>query len=396
MAKDRRKKTAAGTTAKKRKPIRGKQLLMISIAVCVVLAIVLGIVIVNAVKNSADKKPGAGSDVNQYNTTPVTLQGSVAYYIVGLLGEEETSPTDALFLLCHDKKKNTLSVLDMPRSTYLGENELWAEKYIGGVWGNPAPLDWCDTEGIRLYKAQIPDCEAQEHVVTQKVGSASYNLISVFNELYSLPIDGYFMIPKEAFVKLVDLLGGIDVEIHEAVTLGEIKFPVGVRTLDGAGAREYITRGGDSVKAELERVDRQRQVFLAIFQRLCMQTENQLKEDSLIPIMKGSTPFRTRTSQDDMLEIMAAFRKITPDKITAMVIPGEAAKSDGVNYYSVHRAELMEVLNTYFNPYGEPITEKDIQSPELASGSKSDTKLQTMDQIAVTQSMIVMEDKKDD
>ncbi len=390
MAKDRRKKT----TGKKRKfTLRGKRLLAVTVAVCCVLLVIFGIVLVNAIKN-AGHKDGSESDVNAYDTTPVSLQKKVAYYVVGLLGEEETSPTSSLFLLCHDKKKKTMNVLEIPQATYLGDSELWIEKKAGNVWGNPAPLDWCDFEGKRIYKAQIEECEEQGHTVSQKVGSASYNLISIFNEQYALPVDGYFMIPQEAFVKLVDLLGGLDVNLPEAVTLGEIKFSAGVKTLDGAGALTYITMGGDTVEADLGRIERQRRVFFALFQRLCLQSEEQLTEDSLLPVMKGSTPFRTRTSTDEMLEIIKAWKKISPENITAMIIPGAAAKLEGVSYYSVHRQQLIEVLNTYFNPYGEEITEAYVQVTELAAGGTSDMKVQTMDQIAVPQSGIKQDDEE--
>lgn len=390
MAKDRRNKT----TGKKRKvTLRGKRLLAVTVAVSCVLLVIFGIVLVNAVKNSG-KKDGSESDVNAYDTTPVSLQKKVAYYVVGLLGEQETSPTSSLFLLCHDKREKTLNVLEIPGSTYLGDSELWIEKKAGNVWGNPAPLDWCDFEGKRIYKAQIEECEEQGHTVSQKVGSASYNLISIFNEQYALPVDGYFMIPQEAFVKLVDLLGGLDVNLPQTVTLGEIKFSAGVKTLDGAGALAYITMGGDTVEAELTRIERQRRVFFALFQRLCLQSEEQLNEDSLLPVMKGSTPFRTRTDNDEMLEIIKAWKKIPAENVTAMIIPGQVAKSEGASYYSVHRQQLIDVLNTYFNPYGEEITEAFVQVTEIVTGGTADTKLQTMDKIAVTQSGMTEDDEE--
>lgn len=388
MAKDNRRKTVG---KKRRTALRGKRLVMVAGAVCCVLLVIFGIVLVNAIKN-ANQKDGSESDVNAYDTTPVSQQKKVAYYAVGLLGEEETSPTSALFLLCHDKKKKALNVLEIPGSTYLGDSELWIEKKAGNVWGNPAPLDWCDFEGKRIYKAQIAECEEQGHTVSQKIGSASYNLISIFNEQYALPVDGYFMIPQDAFIKLVDLLGGLDVRLDSAVTLGEIKFSAGVKTLDGAGALAYITMGGNTVDAELKRIERQRRVFFALFQRLCAQSEEQLTEDSLLPVMKGSTPFRTRTSNNDMLKIVDAWKEISAEKVTAMVLPGQAATLEGTSYYSVNRQQLIEVLNTYFNPYGDEITEAHVQVNEISGGGNADTKLQTMDQIAVEQSGIAKDE----
>lgn len=381
MAKDRRNKAGGKFRLGK---LRGKQLLWIAVAAFCVLAIVFGIVLANALKNPKNNG-GVDSDVNVYDTTPVELQDKVAYYVVGLLGEEETSPTTSLFLLCHDKKANTLSALELPQATYLGDSELWIEKKAGNVWGNPAPLDWCDFEGKRLFKAQVAECEELGHPVSKKVGSASYNLISIFNEQYALPVDEYFMIPRESFVKLVDLLGGLDVKLDAAVTLGEIKFSAGVKTLDGASALAYITMGGNTVEADLQRIERQRRVFFALFQRLCAQSEAQLTEDSLLPVMKGSTPFRTRTSNEDMLGIIAEFREIPANKVTAVTIPGAVTKQDGVSYYSVNRQKLVEVLNAYFNPYNDAITEAHVQVTELAGGNVVGGNPQTMDKIAVEQ-----------
>ena len=392
MAKDKRNKAPG---KRRRMKLSGKRLVWIAVAICCVLAVVFGIVLVNAVKNSNNKKDGSESDVNKIDTTPISQQKKVAYYVVGLLGEEETSPTTSLFLLCHDKKERTINVLEVPQATYLGDSELWVEKQAGKVWGNPAPLDWCDFEGKRLYKAQIAECKEQGHPISQKIGSASYNLVSIFNEQYALPVDGYFVIPQDSFVKLVDLLGGLDVRLDAAVTLGEIKFGAGVKTLDGASALKYITMGDTTVSADLKRIERQRRVFVALFQRLCAQSDEQLTKDSLVPLMQGSTPFRTRTTTDEMLEIIRAWRSVSPNKITAMILPGAITKFEGVSYYSINRAELLKMLNTHFNPYGEDITEAHLQVVELGGGTAADVNMQTMDKVAVEQKGVTENDEND-
>ena len=388
MAKDRRMK--ATNKQRRRRRFRGKHLLWIAAGLCCVLVVVFAIVLWNAIKNpKAARVPD--STVNVVDTTPKELQGKVAYYVVGLLGEEETSPMTSLFLLCHDKEKKAMSVLEIPQATYLGVNEIWAEKKAGYVWGNPAPLDWCDVEGKRLFKAQIQECKDKGHTVSQKPGSAKYNLKAIFNEQYALPTDGHFVIPRDAFVKLVDLLGGVSVKLDATVKLGELTFDAGVKTLDGASALAYITMGGDSVEADLQRIARQRQVFLALFQRLCAQSTEDLKTDSLLPLMKGSTPFRTDTSQDEMLAIVEEFKSISPERITAVTIPGGVAQSEGVSYYSVDREKLIEVLNAYFNPYGATITEAFVQISELAGAGTVNSLPQTMNTIAVSQADTVEE-----
>lgn len=383
MAKDTRKKAKQGTGKKRN---QGRRVLMISLAVFCVLLVVFIVIAVRALTKTSAHKDQSDSTVNAYDTTPVALQNKVAYYVVGLLGKEETSPTESLMLLCHDKKKKTINILEVPQDTYLGDSEIWVAKKAGAVWGNPAPLDWCEFEGKRLYKAEIEEHKAAGHTVTQKTGSSSYNVIAIFNEQYSLPVDGYFMIPQEAFVKLVDLLDGIDVKLDNAVTLGETTYGKGVRTLDGTAALQYITTRDKGVAGDISRIVKQRRVFLALFQRLCAQTEEQLEDDSLLPLMGGSTPIRTRTSTDDMLAILKEWRKVTLENMTAQLLPGEVSSFNSDSYYSVHRAELITALNNYFNPYDEPITEADVQITELATGEKSNVHLQKLSEIALDQS----------
>ena len=396
MAKDRRKKTTTGSKAAKAKTPRtaqqrkdlGRRIVWISIAVFVVLTIVLGAVLIIAAIKSPKKAKEFNPELYKTQTTPEELSGNVAYYIVGLLGEEDISTTEALMLLCHDKKSGKMSVLEVPQATYLGDSDLWVEHKAGNVWGNPAPLDWCDYCGKRLYKAELDDHKEEPHKLTQKVGSARYGLISIFNEQYSLPIDEYFMIPQEAFVKLIDLLGGVEVKLDANMTLNEIKFEAGIRTLDGQGALEYITAGDKSVAGDVKRVARRRQVFTALFQRLCAQTDGQLKADSLIPVMNGSTPIYTEASQDDMVAIVKSWRSVKLNQVTMMVVPGEETTYNGETYYSVYRKQLVDVLNAYFNPYTTKVTEKDVRVTELVTGDKADIQQQTMDKIAVEQKII--------
>lgn len=380
MAKDNRSKTG-------KKKNKAGRILTITALVFFVLVIIFGIVLVQMLNTTSQKQDQSESTVNVYDTTPSALQNKVAYYVVGLLGEDEQAgTTERLTIVCHDKKKNTLSILEVPQDTYLGESDLWAVKKAGDVWGNPAPLDWCEFEGKRIYKAEIEDHKAAGHTVTQKKGSQWYNVVSIFNEQYSLPVDGYFFIPQDGFVKLVDLVGGVDVDLEEAMTLGEIKYGKGVKTLDGTAALAYMLKRDTGVSGDLDRIVRQRKVLLALFQRLCAQTEDQLNNDSLAPLMKGSTPIRTNFSTAETVELVLELSDVTPDKMTAQLLPGEVTAFNSNSYYSVHRAELVEVLNTDFHPYDNEVTEADLQVTELASGKESNTHRQVLSEIAVEQS----------
>ncbi len=381
MAKDNRSKTVG------KKKGKAGRILTITVLVFFVLIAVFGVVLSKMLNAQSQKQDKSESTVNVFDTTPEALQNKVSYYVVALLGEDEQAgTTERLTIVCHDKKKNTLNILEIPRDTYLGDSDLWAAKKAGDVWGNPAPLDWCEFEGRRIYKAEIEDHKAAGHTVTQKKGSQWYNVVSIFNEQYSLPVDGYFFLSQNCFVKLVDLLGGVDVDLESAMELGGIKYGKGVKTLDGAGALAYAVKRDKGVEGDLACLVRQRKVFLALFQRLCAQSEDQLNTESLAPLLKGSTPIRTNFSTAETVELVMSLKKVSADRMTAQILPGEVTAFNSNSYYSVHRAELVETLNADFHPYDNVATEADLQVTELASGKSADTHRQTLSDIAVTQS----------
>lgn len=385
MAKDRRKKKTASA---KRKKMKGRQIVTIAAAAFLVLFAILVFIFVRVLLAGSGHKDKTQSDLNVYDTTPSALQNKVAYYVVGLLGEDEISATEALMLVCHDKKKNTLNILEVPQDTYLGESDLWSVKKAGLVWGNPAPLDWCDFEGKRIFKAEIEDHKNAGHTVSQRTGSAAYNLISVFNEQCSMPVDQYFMIPQAGFVKLVNLVGGVDVDLESTLKVGDVTYSKGVRTLDGDAALQYVLKRDKGVQGDVDRIVRQRKVFLALFRRLCAQNEEQLLNDSLGPVMRGSTPIRVSgdLATADIIKLILNLANVKPENMTAQLIPGKATAYSSDTYYSIDRAALVTQLNTYFNPYGETIEEADVLVTELVQNIEADVHLQVLSELLVEQS----------
>lgn len=146
----------------------------------------------------------------------------MAYFAFGLMGATATDPTELLSLVCYDKQAKTIRILEIPMDTYLGDSDLFAVKKTSEVWGNPKPVIWCEYEAKRVYSDEVADGKHTYcgHEVTEKAGSASGGLISIFNEQYAMPVDNFFLLPQEALVKLVDLVDGVDVQIDSKQKLG--------------------------------------------------------------------------------------------------------------------------------------------------------------------------------
>ncbi|MCI9414859.1 MAG: LCP family protein [Clostridiales bacterium] len=388
----------------KRKPIA--KIIIVSLLVILV-AVTLGFLIVvvkyvwdtmNPKENNAPKV-----QVTSFVSTPEADRDKVAYYLVGVLGADAESKSEMLSVLCWDKQKKTINILEFPQDTYLGDSEDWTVRYLSNVWNNPKPLDWCETDRRQLKPDEIKD---GKHVtcgtdVTQKPGSPPEQLIDAVNQQFGLPIDDYFLFPQEGFVKLVNLLGGVDVSLEEAMTVGEISYGTGVQPLDGEAALYYMNQKKDGVEADLDRIVRRRKVMSAVLQRLFRSTQEQLEDDVLGPLQKGSTPIRTYGTYQDMIEILLGgqaaeektnapgMKDVPLSAITAYILPGEAAKSNGQWFYGTHKDDLVSLLNGSFLPYASAVTAESLGVNELAKTKASDLRMQIFSEISVEQSLDV-------
>ncbi len=403
--------TARKPAGTRKKNTRGRKVVLILLVALIVVSLLFifftGLYLYRQIASPSDS--GSDTPLSSYDTTPETDVDKVAYFAFGLMGSSSTDPTELLSLVCYDKEAQAIRILEIPMDTYLGEGDLFAVKKTSEVWGNPKPVSWCEYEGKQIYSDEIADGKHTYcgQPATEKAGSASGGLISIFNEQYAMPVDNFFLLPQEAFVKLVDLVDGVDVQIDGTVKLDGITYEAGVQTLGGQAALEYVLQKDSGVEGDIARIVRQRRVMLALFQRLSAREVEDLNENIVGPLMNGSTPIRCNSGTDamrsmligpsnrDMEDMTLALAlstmlhdmgQIPLENITAYIIPGEAASANSVAYYGIHRAELAELLNSSFNPYGMPVTEANLQVTELAVNGTSDTHTQAMSEIAISQS----------
>ncbi len=180
--------------------------------------------------------------------TPQTWDGKgrVTILIMGLdyedTEERRVPRTDSMMLLTLDPISNTAGMLSIPRD----------------AWVNIPGFDYgkINTAYFLGESYQLP-------------GGGAGLAVQTVEAFLGVPINYYAQIDFEAFVKFIDLLDGLDINIREEITVDPIGpantvtlYP-GVQNLDGATilafARARYTGLGD-----YDRADRQQQVVLAV------------------------------------------------------------------------------------------------------------------------------------
>jgi len=406
----------AGTQKKEKKPFPWEWVI-VSIVPLLAIGAVLVFLWLIGVFDSDEGRSLPAQQMVQYTVTPDSIAEQVSYYAIGISGEKGDDRLDAVGVLCFDREKNTISVVQMPVTTYVGKDTGFAAKALGDVWGKPQPVPFCSSHMVRLTEEEIVDnthlgCGAP---IEMQKGSASGDLIRVFNEQYGLPIDNFVVIPRAGLAQLIDELDGVDINLSKKVKLAGETYKAGVQTLSGDAAVAYITTYGYKKTADSDRsrMLRQREVFAAVLQRIAALEMDDLvhvEDDSTTGIfgrvMIGEYPVRfnsTSFGKEQLIHcssneansmktteaIARFFRQVSEvplENITCSILPGEEVKSGTATVYTINRQQTIALLNDQMNPYGLALNEETVTAQQAVNqADKVDLETATLDTVAQPQ-----------
>lgn len=400
-----------GEKRKKRKRVPIGAIVLLSV-VAVIAATAVGVMLYN----KANAGPAlSGRELVEYTYTPDDKLDEVSYYLLGVTGENSTDVMDMLAVLCLDRDGKAASVLQIPVSTWIGDDGSHAVKTIGEIWGKPKPIDWCETCRRRVKADEI---DGGKHtcgtVVTTRTGSAYTELIGVINDQYGLPIDNYVVIPRAGLIQLIDALGGVDLKIEKKITVGGKDYAAGTQVLPGEAAVYYVTQYNydGTPKRDLARLERQRALLAALQSRLSGYKTSELyntdadKDDVLSGLMSGRNPVRYDTTtfgksrlcghaSDDwssgmrytqpLAEWMHTLGTLSPENIKCMILPGVQTRVGATNVFAPVKEDLVKLLTECFDPAGLGIDESKVAIDEKAKGKNGDPKTITLDTVLVPQ-----------
>ncbi len=300
----------------------------------------------SAVRNAAhDLARGDKSDLRDKAVKPIT--NNVSVLIMGVdesdvRGKEygEAIRTDALLLATFNKDSKTVKLLSIPRDTYT---------YIP----------------IEKKKDKITHAHAFGSAKNGKNGGPQASIDAV-EKLMNVPVDYFVKFNFKSFIKIVDDLGGVEVDVPVEFTEQDsndnaeaIHLEKGVQKLNGEEALALArTRHIDS---DAMRGQRQQLVIEAILKKLT-SVGSVTKVGNIIDDINGQ--FVTNLTFDDML----SFYKYGSDsEIEKLQIQGDdcymakgddtCSKSAGggrTYYYNPDKKELANVTNELRTHLGLP------------------------------------------
>ena len=247
-----------------------------------------------------------------------------------LLGVDKAAEnTDTIMVATYDTVNQALSVMSIPRDTMV--NLPWDVKKINSVYNQ---------QGIDGLKQQIKG-------------------ITGFTP------DFYVEIDLEAFVVLVDEIGGVRFNVPQDMKYKDpyqdlvIDLKAGEQVLNGQDAMGLV-RFRRYASGDIGRIGVQ-QDFLKALIKQCLSLKNWTKISSYINIFNDYV--ESDLTLGEMLWFGEKAMGLNMANVSFMTLPGNygayawsRSMKQNLSYVTINIDEAVEMLNTYFNPYDTPIT----------------------------------------
>ena len=240
--------------------------------------------------------------------------------------------TDTLMLLTVDQSQKMLYLVSIPRDTLV--NGSYAVPKINSFYG----ANNCGEEGIEMLMTRVSQC-------------------------IGFQPDGYILIRLDAFVELVDALGGVTFDVPVDMYYNDpsqglyIDLLAGEQTLTGQEAMGVVRYRSGYTDADLGRVTVQR-AFLSALIDQAASAEGVAKAPVLLNILLEKTDSNLTASNYLWLARTALMTDLR--NIQTTTLPGSARNWPSGSYYVLDPQATLELVNLAMNPYTEPLTLDDL------------------------------------
>lgn len=250
----------------------------------------------------------------------VGAKDPVAFLILGMDEREKENDVgrpDVLMVVTVNPNDKTVKLLSIPRDTYT---------YIPIV-------DKYDKINHSYSLAE-----------SQQADTGIESTIKTVEELLDIPIDYYVKLNFEAFVEIVDHVGGVDINVprdfrQKAYDNGPwLEFKQGPAHLDGEHALAYV-RMRKAFGGDLGRNERQREVLQNLI-RQSSNIANITKIDDILETLGKNV--RMNLTAPEILQLQRLYGNVPKENIETIVLEGHD-NHDGRYYYMLNDGEAQRV-----------------------------------------------------
>ncbi len=268
-------------------------------------------------------------------TNDQIIEGQFTVLLLGF--DESRELSDVIMLLLFDIHNHKLDILQIPRDSYVPDFTSSETGKINSVYS-------CGDEDL----------------------SPIQRTVNAVRETFGVPIDRYVTTGCDDIVDIVDILGGIPINLPEDVFYSYDKILyAGEQVLDGRAAELMVRARKGYDEGDIGRIKAQR-----LFLTACMKKALDMGSVELSSFIKKV--YDKKLIATDMtigeLSILADFGTLIDlDKVTVQLVPGEGSDYNGYSVWSIHKQATVDVLNKYFRPYQVDIRPDQLPITELVT-----------------------------
>ncbi len=297
--------------------------------------------------NREDEEP-VSAEIDPLLENPFQFSDRVNFLFLGLDASVEryetmgSFRTDTIMLISVDFDENKVDIISIPRDSYV----------------------------------KIPGREKREKINAAFARGGGFKgkgfektIETVSHFLGGIPIQYYIGIDMNVVKDVVDIMGGVDYDVDLRVRIGDRVLEKGFQHLSGQQVLDYA-RTRNTAKGDIDRIDRQQKIVLAIFKEL-KSTKQILK----LPQYYTTVMERVHTNMDiKQIAGLALFAvNLELEDINRHTIPGGFLNMDKISYWGIHEWKKKELIKEIFGVDIEIDPKNDIQyiKKELAEKEKA-------------------------
>lgn len=246
--------------------------------------------------------------------------------------------TDVILLVNFDSATKKINVLSIPRDT---------------------KIDWSEDmkQKLREIKGQsISVSKINEMTAYGGIENIREFTISEIENMLSIKVDNYAIVSIDAFNKIVDAIGGVEVDVP-ALDNGRglhyddysqdlhIHLEPGLQLLDGKQAEGLVRFRHGYAEGDVGRIKTQ-QLFLESFAKKVMSPQIITKVPQIASVLFSS--IKTDIPLSDIPKYYSYMKKLDVDNISFEIIPGEGRYIGSVSYFIPDMSQMEEVVNKVF------------------------------------------------
>lgn len=240
--------------------------------------------------------------------------------------------TDTLMLLSVDDSNHTASLVSIPRDTLV--NGPYQVPKINSVYA----VNNGGEEGMEMLLQRVTEC-------------------------IGFPPDGHVLVDLDAFVDLVDIMGGVTFDVPVNMRYSDpsqnldINLTAGEQKLDGTAAMGLVRYRTGYAMADLDRVNVQRD-FVSAAADQWLRPSLALKLPRLLAWVQDHV--ETDLSLRNLTWLAKALMRADKSAISTETLPGRAVDIMGGSYYMLDPYDVAALVNRCLSPYVREITVDDL------------------------------------